>query len=114
MWLSVSSTTPPRGYGRFVLPENPIDEIPGSGLSDVTGHTFFVDGGQTLCLVLTLVAVPVFYSLWEDFGDFLKRRWAAWFGRKREPAVSDAGEVPEEVPVAAGVLRQAVAKGEAR
>jgi len=55
------------------------------------------------------VAVPVFYSLWEDLGDFFSRRAAAWSGRKREPA-----EVREEVPVGAGALRQALAKGEAQ
>jgi hydrophobic/amphiphilic exporter-1 (mainly G- bacteria), HAE1 family len=87
----------------------------GAGAATNRSIGVLVAGGQTLCLVLTLVAVPVFYSLWEDFGDFLGRRRMALFGRKRAAAVvSDASEVPEAVHVAAGVLRQAVAKGEAQ
>jgi HAE1 family hydrophobic/amphiphilic exporter-1 len=88
----------------------------GAGAATNRSIGVLVAGGQTLCLVLTLVAVPVFYSLWEDFGEFLGGRRAKWFGRKRavSPRSSAAGEVPEEVPVAAGALRQALAKGEAR
>jgi HAE1 family hydrophobic/amphiphilic exporter-1 len=89
-----------------------------SGAGAATNHSIgvLVAGGQTLCLVLTLVAVPVFYSLWEDFGEFLGGLRAKWFGPKRAvaPLVSAEGELPEEVPVAAGALRQALAKGEAR
>jgi hydrophobic/amphiphilic exporter-1 (mainly G- bacteria), HAE1 family len=87
----------------------------GAGAATNRSIGVLVAGGQTLCLVLTLVAVPVFYSLWEDFGDFLKRRNLHWLGRKRAGTklALTAAEAPEEVAVAATTLRQALVKGEA-
>jgi hydrophobic/amphiphilic exporter-1 (mainly G- bacteria), HAE1 family len=46
----------------------------GEGAATNRSIGVLVAGGQTLCLVLTLLAVPVFYSLWEDLGEFLERR----------------------------------------
>jgi HAE1 family hydrophobic/amphiphilic exporter-1 len=44
------------------------------GAGATTNHSIgvMVAGGQLLCLALTLLAVPVFYSLWEDLGLWLK------------------------------------------
>jgi HAE1 family hydrophobic/amphiphilic exporter-1 len=64
------------------------------GAGATTNHSIgvMVAGGQTLCLALTLLAVPVFYSLWEDLASWLRSsrvvRWKAKQAAKAAAIVS--------------------------
>ncbi|HEU5132736.1 MAG TPA: efflux RND transporter permease subunit, partial [Pyrinomonadaceae bacterium] len=73
-----------------------ISTGPGSGTNRSIG--VLVVGGQTLCLLLTLLAVPVFYSLFDDLAR--NRVW----GRIRDGVNGVFGRVRRKVATAAAGL----------
>ncbi len=69
--------------------------IVGSGPGAATNRSIgvLVAGGQLMCLILTLLAVPVFYSLWEDLGEHriwgqLASAWRSKTTNARQPLPS--------------------------
>lgn len=60
----------------------------GAGSASNRSIGVLVAGGQTLCLLLTLLAVPVFYSLFDDLQQM--RIWSRIRGRKAVAAPSTA------------------------
>lgn len=69
---------------------------PGAGTNRSIG--VLVVGGQTLCLLLTLVAVPVFYSVFDDWANWagwkqIGEVWARFFSSSRKPKAAEALKV---------------------
>jgi HAE1 family hydrophobic/amphiphilic exporter-1 len=64
----------------------------GPGSEERRSVGIVVIGGQTLCLLLTLLVTPVAYSLFEDM--------RGWFRRKKPPEASPALPSAEAVPAA--------------
>jgi HAE1 family hydrophobic/amphiphilic exporter-1 len=80
----------------------------GAGAATNRSIGVLVAGGQSLCLLLTLLAVPVFYSLWEDLGQSLAGgRLSRWFGRKASAPSTPA-------PVGATVFQNILGQRESR
>ena len=67
----------------------PLVVSSGTGAATNRSIGVLVVGGQSLCLLLTLLAVPVFYSLFEDLSQlsFLNR---AWFWRRKPVELGEA------------------------
>jgi HAE1 family hydrophobic/amphiphilic exporter-1 len=71
-----------------------IPLVAGSGQGAETNRSIgvLVVGGQSVCLLLTLLAVPGFYSLFEDATDWITTRLS--FRRSAAPLSAESADRP--------------------
>ncbi len=74
---------------------------PGSGTNRSIG--VLVVGGQGLCLLLTLLAVPVFYSVFDDMGEFWGKLRGKFRSKKEDGNFPDGGIIEENLAEERGV-----------
>ena len=72
----------------------------GDGASTNRSIGVLVAGGQSFCLLLTLLAVPVFYSLFDDMKNL--PFFARVFGRKRSPRTAGVEPIAQPAQFGAG------------
>jgi HAE1 family hydrophobic/amphiphilic exporter-1 len=85
----------------FVAGLLPLLIATGPGAEERRSIAVLAVGGQTFSLLLTLLAVPVLYSFFDDLGQVAHRSKAWWQARQHRPALSE-GPAPSAAAPAAG------------
>ncbi|MGE0871798.1 MAG: efflux RND transporter permease subunit [Kofleriaceae bacterium] len=80
----------------FVAGMMPLVTSDGIGAGFSKAMASIVVGGQTLSLLLTLVAIPVIYTWFDDLGRFGTRMWRKVFGAPTDRGGSEIGIVKVE------------------